>query len=46
MSVYSMIGLASDPKKNSLSPIPTTRGLCFLAAIIVSGWRLSKIAIA
>ena len=39
-------GLASDPRKNSPSPMPTTSGLCLRAAMMVSGWRLSSRAMA
>ena len=46
LSVYSTIGVASLPRKNSSLPIPTTSGLCFLAAIIWSGLLLSSIAMA
>ena len=45
--VYSIIGEASEARKYSpLSPKPKTRGLPFLAAIICSGFSLSKITMA
>ena len=46
LSVYSIIGVASDAKKNSLSPIPITSGLLLRAAIIQFGLPFSMTAIA
>ena len=44
--VYSTMGVASEAMKNSSLPIPTTRGLLFLAAIIWSGASFAMTAIA
>ena len=46
LSVYSTIGVASEARKNSSFPIPTTSGLLLRAAIISSGLFLSSTAIA
>ena len=44
--MYSTIGVASEAKKYSLSPIPITKGLDFLAAISSLGFSLSITTIA
>lgn len=44
--VYSMMGEASEPIMNSLSPIPIAKGELFLAATMVSGRSESITAMA